>query len=162
MTRKATQLPEYVNAKSISIFLAMPGREISTMDIVHDAFSQGKQVFIPYIYSIAGSRTKNMHMLRLRDEDDLKNLKPDSWGIPSLSPDGIESRENALGGKGISTESLTVGASSRLDLIFMPGMAFDRLNNRLGHGKGFYDKYISQVHSIVSSSGSHSMPKLGE
>lgn len=160
VTKKATQLPEYVNAQSISVFLAMPDREISTTDIVHDAFSKGKHVFIPYIYSVEGSRTKNMHMLRLRDEDDLKSLKPDAWGIPSLSPKDIGTRENAFGGKGISTE--TVGSSSNLDLIFMPGMAFDRSNNRLGHGKGFYDKYISQIHSIVSSSPSHSMPKLGK
>ena len=47
-------------------------------------------------------------------------------------------------------------------LIFMPGMAFDQSNNRLGHGKGFYDKYISHIHSIVSSSQDSSMPKLSK
>lgn len=161
VTRKVTRLPEYVNAKSISIFLSMPGREISTLDIVQDAFAKGKQIFIPYIYSPEGSRIKNMHMLRLRDEKDLKSLKADSWDIPSLSSENIETRENALGGKGISTD-VAIGTSPKLDLIFMPGMAFDQSNNRLGHGKGFYDKYISLIHEIVSNSHSHSMPKLGK
>lgn len=31
---------------------------------------------------------------------------------------------------------------SAIDLILVPGMAFDRQNNRLGRGKGFYDRFL--------------------
>lgn len=102
-------------------------------------------------------------MLRLKDESDLRGLKPDSWGIPSLSAEDVELRENALGGSGISRSSSTSSAHPGLDLIFMPGMAFDKLNHRLGHGKGFYDKYISRLQQGgTDGSPTQSRPALGK
>lgn len=124
----------------------MPNREISTTEIVLDAFRKDKKVFIPYIYTSKDDpKSKVMDMLRLRDEVDLQGLKPDAWGIPSLSAEDVGSRENAIGGLGLSDSTLASPSHLAVDLIFMPGMAFDHLNHRLGHGKGFYDKYISRL-----------------
>lgn len=36
----------------------------------------------------------------------------------------------------------------KLDLIIVPGSAFDKKCNRLGMGKGFYDRYLSQFKNI--------------
>lgn len=35
-----------------------------------------------------------------------------------------------------------------IDLMVIPGVAFDKENNRLGRGRGFYDRLLSKVHSI--------------
>lgn len=144
----------------------MPNREISTSDIVLDALRQDKKVFIPYIYSSKDNpKTKIMDMLRLRDEEDLRSLGPDAWGIPSLSANDVELRENAMGGFGLSDHLSQPKSSGSpgLDLIFMPGMAFDKLNHRLGHGKGFYDRYISRLHQKDSAeSSSRTNPALGK
>lgn len=141
----------------------MPNREVSTTEIVVDALHQGKEVFIPYIHSAnIDSKEKLMDMLQLKDEQDLRNLKPDAWGIPSLSADGIEDRNNALGGRGPSNADDVASTLAVLDLIFMPGMAFDAQNRRLGHGKGFYDKYLSLIKSLPTSDDElRKAPKLG-
>ncbi len=34
---------------------------------------------------------------------------------------------------------------SEIELAFIPGMAFDKNFNRLGRGKGFYDKFLNEI-----------------
>jgi len=163
VAQKVLQLTEYQKASAIGVFLSMPGREVSTSSIVADALNQGKKVFVPYIHSETGSgKAKIMDMLRLKDESDRQSLEPDAWGIPSLSAEGIEERENALGGMGVSNAGHHDHSSVELDLILMPGMAFDSANNRLGHGKGFYDRYLSRIReSIDGVEASQKFPVLG-
>ena len=60
-----------------------------------------------------------------------------------------------------STEDLSIGTfnvrepnesclsnSSEINLIFVPGVAFDNNGNRIGHGKGYYDRYLSNTTAI--------------
>ncbi|MBV97305.1 5-formyltetrahydrofolate cyclo-ligase, partial [Eschrichtius robustus] len=39
---------------------------------------------------------------------------------------------------------LSVSWDRGLDLIFMPGLGFDKHGNRLGRGKGYYDAYLKR------------------
>ena len=141
----------------------MPGKEVSTREIVLDAFKQGKAVYVPYIYAVGEGKSKQkvMDMLRLRDQTDFDSLIPDGWGIPSLDTDSVQQRDNALGGSGLLKDTEPPANSSPdPDLIFMPAVAFDQSRNRLGHGKGFYDRYLQKYHKATART-ERDMPRLG-
>lgn len=38
-----------------------------------------------------------------------------------------------------------------LDLIFVPGIAFDKKRNRIGYGKGFYDKFLCRTKALKAA-----------
>lgn len=40
-------------------------------------------------------------------------------------------------------------AVERLELLLIPGLAFDRQGNRLGYGRGFYDRLLAQIREDV-------------
>lgn len=139
----------------------MPGKEISTRDIVLHSLDNGKAVFVPYLHPDTDSKSRVMDMLQLQDRHDFETLKPDKWGIPSLSRDSEGLRRNALGGLGISNKH-NQKVSPLLDLIFVPAVAFDQSHRRLGHGKGFYDRYLEKYQNALDSSqAAQQMPYLG-
>ncbi|KAB2576774.1 5-formyltetrahydrofolate cyclo-ligase [Lasiodiplodia theobromae] len=152
-------LPEYQAARRISVYLSMPAGEISTATIVHDALAQGKKVFVPYTYQRSVQpelKPKSiMDMVELDSFRDFESFQPDKWGIPTPSAESITGRKNSFGGQGLSEGDANPvsGAESGLDLIVVPGMAFDADFGRLGHGKGFYDFFLdrSQQHSQKAS-----------
>lgn len=144
-------MPEYQAARRISVYLSMPSGEISTTGIVRDALAQGKKVFIPYTFKLTspdeGQPDSIMDMVELYSINDFESLQPDKWGIPTPDKDSISSRANCFGGTGVTNgEPPTSSTKEGLDLIVMPGMAFDAQFGRLGHGKGFYDYFLSRCH----------------
>ncbi|KAI9670975.1 MAG: hypothetical protein M1831_005060 [Alyxoria varia] len=139
------QHPRYKSARRLSVFLSIAGKEIQTRNIVIDALKAGKRVFIPHVHKVATVPT--MDMLALNSLEDYEELKTDKWGIPTLSKSGIGDQENVMGGIGLTTpdtQEVAIGEQSRLDLVVMPGLAFDSKLNRLGHGRGYYDRFLQR------------------
>lgn len=126
----------------------MPTGEISTSSIVHDALAQGKRVFVPYTYRPGelkeGQPQSIMDMVELLSINDFESFEADAWNIPTPSKASISSRSNSFGGVGTTDGDVpkATEGDSGLDLIVMPGMAFDTNFGRLGHGKGFYDFFL--------------------
>jgi 5-formyltetrahydrofolate cyclo-ligase len=164
ITNRVLQSSIYQNAQSIAIFLSMPGREVSTRDIVLQALKDGKEVFVPYLHPGDAPKSKVMDMLQLVGENDFNSLKPDAWGIPSLSSESVHGRRNALGGLGVLDKAAdNQHGYPKLHLIFMPAVAFDQFHQRLGHGKGFYDRYLHTYKTILESTQPDGrMPYLGK
>lgn len=153
----------------------MPAAEAQTDLLVQDALKAGKKVFVPFLYTppsdsdaaVSGEGPKKkprkvMDLLRLR-EGEFEALGRDAWGIPSLSVEGVEGRENAMGGEGLSLVrrggggEQGKGETGGLDLVVVPAVAFDKQMNRLGHGAGFYDAFLTRF----CEGGKREKPFLG-
>ncbi|KAK0102964.1 hypothetical protein ONS95_000846 [Cadophora gregata] len=138
-----TGFKPYQDAKRIGIYLSMPIGEVQTDAIVRHALQSGKQVFVPYLHKAQDPPPDTprsvMEMVDLRTLSEYDSLERDSWGIPTIGPNTVDQREHIL--KSSTQEN------KPLDLILMPGVAFDLdpktgYIRRLGHGKGFYDYFL--------------------
>lgn len=126
----------------------MPAAEIQTDAIVRHALQSGKQVYVPYLHKAPphspDTPSRVMDMVLLKDLVDYESLKRDRWGIPSIDPATVDRRQRILGGPDAQHSEKSI-----LDLILMPGVAFDiepgtGLIRRCGHGRGFYDYFIER------------------
>ena len=161
--------PRYKAAKRLSIYLSMPTAEVQTDTIVRNALERGKKVFVPFIHDSRprtslkkDGKVMEMDMLHLHSLAEFESLERDSWGIPSLPSDGVDGRENAMGGFGASLAvERDVGSAGEggLHLVILPGVAFDRGLRRLGHGKGFYDRFLERGWGLEWGRG---RPWIGE
>ncbi|KAK4226775.1 hypothetical protein QBC38DRAFT_455909 [Podospora fimiseda] len=154
----------FVDAKRVSIFLSMPKGEIQTDGIVKHALISGKEVFVPYLHKnpmeSPNLPSRVMDMVRLRNLADYESLKPDAWGIPSIDAATVHERQRIFGGPDAHHSE-----SVLLDLILMPGVAFDIDPDhggirRLGHGKGFYDYFLDRHSSKAVLLGKKDSPVL--
>lgn len=110
-----SHLPEFVEADIVSCYLAMPF-EVRTDRIIEKCWQEDKTVCVP-----AFRRSANRYDLTRVEKN--TSIVEGPWKIP-------EPAETAW----IS--------SNEVDLIVVPGMAFDPHCGRLGHGGGHYDRIM--------------------
>ena len=121
----------YRRAKRLLCYAAMDG-EVQTRRILEKALSDGKKVFVPVVTDRA---RRLMVVAQVKDlERDLAHKG--HYGI--AHPLKLSSREIPL---------------RTLDLVILPGIAFDGQGNRLGRGVGFFDRFLSRVPARVPRVG---------
>ncbi len=117
---KFLQSDEYLNAETLFLYKAY-NNEVDTDAIFKKAVSDGKIVCYPKSEIVDGMPDLRFYMV-----DDLSLLSEGYKGI--YEPDGKDEGR-------LFTKSA--------DVCVAPGVAFDRMCHRIGYGKGFYDKYLS-------------------
>lgn len=123
-------LPEFSGANRIALYAGVHG-EVTTDRVFTAAITQGKEVFFPKCDSTGNP-------LLFYKVDSLKSLTPGLYGVPE--PDG-----KGPDGKGPGPDSIDSIDPAELDMIVVPGIAFDHSGTRLGFGKGYYDMVLSGV-----------------
>lgn len=114
---KLLSLPEYLNAKRVFAYFAV-GREIKTQGIISHVLAAGKQTALPVC--------KDGGKMGFKLVSDLNELRSGRFGIPEPAPDAPELRPE----KG--------------DIMIVPALCCDEHGNRLGHGAGYYDRYLAE------------------
>jgi 5-formyltetrahydrofolate cyclo-ligase len=122
-----TSLPAYRDAGTVMFYLSCRS-EVRTRQTVQEVLGCGKQIVIPYC-TVDGDGRRKLGLWRL---DSLDELIPGMWKIP-------EPPKSRWGEPGKEVDPRA------LDLIMVPGVAFDAEGGRLGNGQGYYDRLLAGV-----------------
>ena len=119
---RLTAMDEYALASTVMLYLDF-GSEVRTRPFVPEVWESGRDVVVPYCID------DRLELFRLRDFDE---LAPGTRGIlePRAEWRGRPERQ---------------AAAEEIDLVVAPGVAFDRRGGRIGHGKGYYDRFLRRV-----------------
>ncbi len=123
ITRRIVQSDAYRHANVIHCFSGATGKgEISTRPILLDIIDSGKKLVMPRVGEDPG-------MLEHYPVTDITTLRTNAWGI-----------HEPMNGVQVSPQDL--------DLVLVPGLAVDREGNRIGYGKGYYDRFLARTSAI--------------
>ncbi len=107
--------PAFRAAQTILLYYSMKD-EVQTHDFV-EKWSKDKRILLPVVVD---------NDLELRVYSGIQSLRIGSYGI-----------EEPVGEPFTDYESI--------DMVIVPGVAFDLSGRRLGHGKGYYDRLLPHI-----------------
>ena len=113
---RALELPELDAAATVMLFASIRS-EPDTLPLVDWVLRSGRALCLPRILA-----PRRMAAFRVRDL--AADLTPGTWRIPE------------------PREGLPEVAPETIDLVFVPGSAFDEQGRRCGYGGGFYDNFL--------------------
>lgn len=114
--RRLAELPELSKARLVMVFASF-GAEISTEPAIARLAGRGRRLLLPYL--VEGSM-------------DAAEFDP-----------GEPLEATAYGPK--EPARRVAADPSAIDLVVVPGLAFDRAGHRLGYGGGHYDRYLGRL-----------------
>lgn len=116
LTQAFLTLPEVAQADTILVFYGV-GREPDTRPVIRTLLERGKRVALP--------KCLPGRQMQARAVSGLDKLTPGSFRIPEPG------------------EDCPVVDREEIDLILVPNLCCDRQGHRLGHGGGYYDRYLA-------------------
>lgn len=117
------QTPEFRRAKKVFLYVPMPG-EIDLIPLAKQCRKEKKTLAFPVSDPASGRMT--FRILRPGDK-----LTPGAYGIPEPPQDA------------------PVCVPDRQTLCILPGLCFDRKGNRLGYGKGYFDRFLVSFSGVA-------------
>lgn len=116
-------LPEFARAKTIAFYVDKEdAKEVRTREMMAEAKRMGKRIVVPFV---SGSE------LEFSEISGFQDLQPGVFNI-------LEPRREIR--RPIPPE--------QIDLMVVPGLAFDLEGRRVGYGKGFYDRFLRRLLSV--------------
>jgi len=122
MERLITYKP-FVDAEAVMLFASFR-TEVDTFPIIEKALQEGKKVALPRV-------NKSEGMLELYYIESIEQLEPGYMKIkePVPAPERIALAED-------------------MEIIVLPGVAFDEKGGRIGYGGGYYDRLLDSLKKV--------------
>ncbi len=119
IAERVLSMDEAKKAEHVSCY-AGTGSEVKTLGLISGLLGMGKKVLVPVVCG------KEMKMSSL------------------LSLDELTEKNRFFEPK---RECLRLTSPKKIDLVIVPGTCFDCSGNRLGYGKGYYDRFLAGVNA---------------
>lgn len=135
---------EQLSSQSITIANKLLECKIWSWDYYHIYLPilEKKEVDTSYILSILQGKDKNVVLPKMLPKNTLSHylltdntiIRKNNWNVPEPQ-DGLQV------------------PAQMIDVVLMPLLAFDQQGNRVGYGKGFYDKFLDTCRADVIKIG---------
>lgn len=116
------ELPEYAAAKTVMYYVDVRA-EVRTRHELPRAIDGDKRIVVPYCVD------GELELFLLESMDELET------GMYKILEPSVDLRD-------VPEKKIPV---EELDLVMVPGVAFDARGARMGHGKGYYDKLLENA-----------------
>ncbi|SDX47512.1 5-formyltetrahydrofolate cyclo-ligase [Paenibacillus sp. CF384] len=120
--------------RSVMVYVSFRS-ELDPTLLIEWCWRKGIDVVVPRCIQA----TRGMELYRLRAWDE---LMPGAYGIKEPDPQAAQRCESDF----------------IPDIVFVPGLAFDKRGGRLGYGGGYYDRFHELMRGLAAASG-RSMPE---
>ena len=118
-------LEAYRRAKLVHTYVSSKENEVDTRTLIGACLAHGRRVAVPVV--MPGTKTLAHALI-----DGLDQLVVGPWGLAQPDP----------------ATATWLPAEARIDLVVVPGLAFDRRGHRIGWGGGYYDRFLAQVQAV--------------
>ncbi|NPD92678.1 5-formyltetrahydrofolate cyclo-ligase [Xylanibacter muris] len=109
--------PQFNKARTILLYCSLPD-EVETHELIDFACKEGKQILLP---KVIGNT-----IMEIRKYTGRKDMIAGAYKIMEPTGDIFTDYDS-------------------IELAIIPGMAFDTQGNRLGRGKGYYDRFLEKI-----------------
>lgn len=125
---RLSELPIYKQAKVIMVYYPLKGEVDILRKIKKDLGSKR------FCFPVMDLEAKNLRIFEIANLDE--DFCVGAWGV--MQPDTEKAKEVNI---------------KEIDVVIVPGLAFDKQRNRLGRGSGFYDRFLQDITSPTKKVG---------
>jgi len=128
VTEKLSSLSIYKESKNVMVYYPLRG-EVDILEEIRKELGNKR-----FCFPVTDLKEKRMRIFEIKDLD--KDFILGAYGIKEPNPR--------------TTKETDTG---EIDLVIVPGLAFDRQKNRLGRGAGFYDRFLANISGSTKKIG---------
>ncbi len=122
IARSVLAMSQCRRAQKIMCYYSLSG-EVQTVSLIRALLREGKEVYLPVT-----KENLEMDAVRLCDADAVH-----AGALRVMEPNEGERIDPA-----------------QLDLVIVPGLAFDRTGGRMGYGAGCYDRFLPECRAVIA------------
>ena len=140
--KRLFSIEEFKEAESVMFYLAKKD-EVRTEEMINKAFEIGKKVIVPSL------RLNESGLFQHCKHRISPSLLLDPFRNSFLTGHDYESEleEGMFGILEPKAECIRVFPIEEIDIVLVPGIAFDETGGRIGFGGGFYDEFLAKLPS---------------